>query len=191
MEKQLVKFDRDHNGNLTYEHFECNGKKFRFIKPGEPVGIVKWTEAEKLKIVVGNGLTFEELIVGMRDLRAQLSAERSFAEIRSDAILWTASIEKSAVEMSKSRYDKAFYLATIFIYREGEDPYKWSPEIAESMIEDWISGGLNEQDVFFFVMSLIPAWSAIFQELSEKAKAGASAWLVGMLLKKAKGETIE
>ena len=185
--QEIVKFDRDENGNMTYAPFKANGKTFKFIKPGDPIGIAKWSEYQKLQIVVGGGVTFADLIVGLREHKKLLSADQPFSEIRSEAIVWADSTIKGLIDMSQSRYDKAFYLASIFIYEDGKDPYAWDMEIAGKMVEDWAVGRVSEEDLFFFAMLQIPAWRAIFQELSERAEREAGRSLAAILLAKIKG----
>ena len=182
--QEIVKFDRDENGNMTYAPFKANGKTFKFIKPGDPIGIAKWSEYQKLQIVVGGGVTFADLIVGLREHKKLLSSDQPFADIRSEAIVWADSTIKGLIDMSQSRYDKAFYLASIFIYEDGKDPYAWDMEIAGKMVEDWAIGRVSEEDLFFFAMLQIPAWRAIFQELSERAEREAGRSLAAILLAK-------
>lgn len=187
MEKHLIKFARDPSGNLTYAPFEANGKVFKFIKPGDPIGIEKWTEYQKLQIVVGGGVTFHDLILGLRAHKELLSSDQKFADIRSEAIVWADSQIKGLIDLSKSRYDKAFYLCSIFIYEDGTDPYKWDMETAERMVTDWAEGGVDEQDLFFFAMLQIPAWRLILEELSQQREKEAARSLVGILLGKTVG----
>ena len=182
--QEIVKFDRDENGNMTYAPFKANGKTFKFIKPGDPIGIAKWSEYQKLQIVVGGGVTFADLIVGLREHKKLLSSDQSFADIRSEAIVWADSTIKGLIDMSQARYDKAFYLASIFIYEDGKDPYAWDMEIAGKMVEDWAVGRVSEEDLFFFAMLQIPAWRQIFQELSERAEMEAGRSLAAILLAK-------
>jgi hypothetical protein len=182
--QEIVKFDRDENGNMTYAPFKANGKTFKFIKPGDPIGIAKWSEYQKLQIVVGGGVTFADLIVGLREHKKLLSADQPFSEIRSEAIVWADSTIKGLIDMSQARYDKAFYLASIFIYEDGKDPYAWDMEIAGKMVEDWAIGRVSEEDLFFFAMLQIPAWRQIFQELSERAEREAGRSLAAILLAK-------
>ena len=186
MEKQIVNFARDPNGNLTFEPFKANGTVYKFIKPGDPIGIEKWAEYQKLQLIVGAGITFSDLIIGLRAHKELLSSDQKFSDIRSEAILWADSQIKGIIDLSQSRYDKAFYLATIFIYQEGVNPLEWSMEIAENMIADWVAEGINEQDLFFFAMLQIPAWKAILSELSEQAERQAARSLVDMLLQRIK-----
>lgn len=185
--QQIVRFDRDANENMTYAPFKANGKTYKFIRPGDPIGIEKWSEYQKLQIVVGGGVTFADLIVGLREHKKLLSSDQSFSEIRSEAIVWADSTIKGLIDMSQARYDKAFYLASIFIYEDGTDPYAWSMEIAGKMIEDWAVGRVDETDLFFFAMLQVPAWKAILSELSEQVEREAARSLVGILLEKIKG----
>ena len=184
--QEIVKFDRDANGNMTYAPFRANGKTYKFIRPGDPVGIAKWSEYQKLQIVVGGGVTFADLIVGLREHKALLSSDQKLSDIRSEAIVWADSTIKGLIDMSQARYDKSFYLASIFIYEDGKDPYAWDMEIAGRMVEDWAIGRVSEEDLFFFAMLQIPAWSQILSELSERAEREAARSLVDILLEKIK-----
>ena len=180
--QEIVRFDRDANENMTYAPFKANGKTYKFIKPGDPVGIAKWSEYQKLQIVVGGGVTFADLIVGLREHKALLSSDQKLSDIRSEAIVWADSTIKGLIDMSQARYDKSFYLASIFIYEDGKDPYTWDMEMAGRMVEDWAVGRVSEEDLFFFAMLQIPAWSQILSELSERAEREAARSLVGILL---------
>lgn len=185
--QEIVRFDRDQNGNMTYAPFKANGKTYKFIKPGDPIGIAKWSEYQKLSIVVGGGVTFADLIVGLREHKKLLSGDQPFAEIRSEAIVWADSTIKGLIDMSQARFDKSFYLASIFIYEDGTDPYLWDMELASRMVEDWAIGRVDEQDLFFFSMLQIPAWKAILNELSEQTEREAVRSLVDILLGKIRG----
>lgn len=176
MEKQVTSFkeikdlEREPNGMLSMVPFTANGKVYKFIKPGSPIGIKKWTEYEKLKIVVGSGKTFGEIATYLSGHKNLLGADRPFAEIRTEAILATDSAQKAIIEMSKERYNQAMYLCTIFIYEEGKDPYHWDIEMATNMVEDWERERINEHDLFFFASLLIPKFRQIFKELQDEAE---------------------
>jgi hypothetical protein len=185
--QEIVKFDRDENGNMTYAPFKANGKTYKFIKPGDPIGIAKWSEYQKLQIVVGGGVTFADLIVGFREQKKFVAGNHTLEDLRSELIVWFDSQIKGLIDMSQARYDKAFYLASIFIYEDGKDPYEWNMEMAGEMVENWAVGRVSEEDLFFFAMLQIPAWRQIFQELSEKAEREAARSLVAIILEKIKG----
>lgn len=171
--KKIKNLPRDANGNLSFEPFTANGHKYFFIRPGDEIGIKKWTEYEKLKIVVGTGQTFAGIVEAFRQITDLAGQDKKFSEIRTELILLADSYRKSVLDMSKDRYNKAFYLCTIFIYREGDDPYTWDLNRAERYIEDWAAENVSEQDMFFFAMLLIPGFGKVFQELSAEAAAQA------------------
>lgn len=179
--QEIVKFDRDENGNMTYAPFKANGKTFKFIKPGDPIGIAKWSEYQKLQIVVGGGVTFADLIVGLREHKKLLSADQPFSEIRSEAIVWADSTIKGLIDMSQARYDKAFYLASIFIYEDGADPYAWDMEIAGRMVEDWAVGRVDNDDLFFFALNQVEGWKQMLPELQDQMGREAARSLVAII----------
>ncbi len=47
-----------------------------------------------------------------------------------------------------SRYPAAYYICTLFIIREGEDLSKWTFELADEKIDDWVKENLNAVDFF-------------------------------------------
>ena len=179
--QEIVKFDRDENGNMTYAPFKANGKTFKFIKPGDPIGIAKWSEYQKLQIVVGGGVTFADLIVGLREHKKLLSSDQPFSEIRSEAIVWADSTIKGLIDMSQARYDKSFYLASIFIYEDGKDPYAWDMEIAGKMVEDWAVGRVSEEDLFFFALNQVEGWKQMLPELQDQMGREAARSLVAII----------
>lgn len=168
--KQIKDLERDQNGGLAYTPFTANGNTYRFIKPGDPVGPKKWTMYEQMKVVFGTGKTFSELATHFKDHKALLGADKPFADIRVEAILATDSMQRSIVEMSKERYNQAFYLCSIFIYREGSDPYEWNMDMAKEMIDDWAEERINEHDLFFFAFLLTPGLRQIYEELQVEAE---------------------
>lgn len=184
MEKSIKHFARDANGNMTFEPFTANGRTYKFIRPGDEVGIDKWGEYQKLQIVVGYGVTFADLIVSLRAHKTLLSSDQGFPDIRSEAIVWADSTIKGLIEMSQARYDKAFYLCSLFIYEESTDPYDWNMDMATRMIEDWNKERISEHDLFFFANLLMPAWRMILSELSEQGERQAARSLVDILLRR-------
>ena len=168
--KPIKKLARDPNGGLSYEPFTANGNTYHFIRPGDEIGIRKWTEYEKLKIVVGTGQTFSGIVQAFQQLVSLAGEDKAFKDIRTEIILLADSYKKSVLDMSKDRYNKAFYLCTIFIYRAGDDPYTWDMNRAESYIADWVAENVSEQDLFFFAMLLTPGFSKVLTELRNEAE---------------------
>lgn len=168
--KPIKNLGRDGNGGLSYEPFEANGHKYNFIRPGDPIGIKKWTEYEKLKIVVGTGQTFSGIVEAFGQITNLAGQDKEFAKIRTELILLADSYRRAVLDMSKDRYNKAFYLCSIFIYRDSDDPYFWDLNRAEQYISDWVAENINEQDLFFFAMLLTPGFAKVLTELKEEAE---------------------
>lgn len=168
--KPIKNLSRDPNGSLSYEPFTANGHKYCFIRPGDPLGIKKWTMYSKLKNVFSTGQTFASIVEGHNQMADILGADKPFAQIRTEAILLNDSYKKAILDMSKDKYDKAFYLCSIFIYREGDDPYEWDINTAERDIAEWLSDRINEQDLFFFAMLLTPGYNKVLNELRSEAE---------------------
>lgn len=172
--KPIKELPRDPNGNLSFEPFKANGHTYLTIRPGDPLGIEKWTEYQKLQIVVGTGRTFERIVRGYTELTDLLASDKPFAQIRAEAILLADSYKRAVLDMSKERVEKSLYLCTIFIYREGDDPYKWDIQTAERNIQDWKEANISEQDFFLFSVMLISEYSRILSDLQEKARQQAA-----------------
>lgn len=156
---------KDQNGIIT--DFETAKHKYRVIMPGKPLGIVRFTAYESMKIVFGTGNTFEGLMSALERLEKTLGGDQPFAEIRVDSILLVNSLRRGVLDMSKARFNQALYLASVFIYREGDDPNEWNFETATDYISDWAENGLSEQDFFFFAATVTSG----FLQFYRKARA--------------------
>lgn len=150
--------------------FETQKHKYQIIRPGDPLGIKKWTQYENLKIVVGTGKSFAALEESLREIEKGLAQEGEFATLRLEAIHAIHSLRMSILENSKARFGYALYLATIFTYREGSDPLEWSLPQAEEYISDWQDFGVNEHDLFFFALSTIDGFKKIYRDLREELR---------------------
>ena len=168
--KPIKNLGRDANGGLSYEPFTANGHKYHFLRPGDPLSIKKWTHYEKLKIVVGTGQTFAGIVEAFTKITDLAAQDKEFSKIRTELILLADSYRKAILDMSRERYNKAFYLCTIFTYRENDDPYDWNESRAEQYIADWVAENMNEQDFFFFAMLLTPGFAKVLSELKEEAE---------------------
>ena len=153
--------------------FKTKNYKYNIIRPGQPMGIKRWMEYEKLSVVVGFGKTFEAITTTLAELEKLLGSDRAFADIRVESILIANGLRKSIVEMSRERFNYAMYLASVFIVREGDDPLTWDIEKATEYIQDWTTEGLNEQDFFSFALLTVHGFKAHYSELKKEAEAQA------------------
>jgi len=166
MERKTKELPKGADGLMT--DFETAKHRYRVMRPGEPMGIQRFTEYEKLQSVFGFAQTFAGLLEVFTELETLLGADKPFSQIRTEAILLVNSAKRSIVDMSAARYNKALYLATLFIVREGDDATKWDMHTAESYIQDWAEEGLSEQDFFMLSASAVRGFKETFNKIKSE-----------------------
>jgi len=174
-EEGFIILPKDAQGVLL--PFETPKYKYKVIRPGNPLGIQRYLEFEKLQIPAGMGLSFAEIATTLRDIELLLGSDKPLAEVRLDAILKTNSLRRAIVDLSRTRFSKTLYLATIFIYREGDDPGTWDMDRATEYLEDWQEAGISEQDFFLLSLSLVSGFSKVYNDIKqeiEETQAGLS-----------------
>lgn len=160
--------ETDANGVLL--PFETKKGRYNVIRPGEPLGVQRWTEYERLSIVMGTGQTFSALITALRGVEQLLGSDKPLAQVRTEAILTLNSLQRGLIDLSESRYNKALYQATIFVWRDGDDPLKWDMARATEYIEDWAEAGISEQDFFSFALATVTGFSEHYRALTERIR---------------------
>ncbi len=157
------------DGLLT--DFSTSRHRYKVMRPGEPLGIQRFTEYEKLQSVFGFGQSFAGILEVFGGLEKLLGADRPFSEIRTEAILLCNSAKRGIVDQSRARFNKALYLATIFVVRDDDDPLKWDERLAEEYIEDWAAEGLSEIDFFTLSASAVSGFKEAFNKISADVRA--------------------
>jgi hypothetical protein len=151
-ETQFKKLERDGNGNIV----SIQGKKhkYRVFRPGEPIGIVRYSVYNKTSLALAVGQPMRMMFESDQAIMKLLTGSKSPEE----KILETASLvmsrQKMVLEKSRLRYDLAFYQATVFAVREGDDPAVWSEEMANEYLDDW-APVVDPEDIFFFSLSTV------------------------------------
>lgn len=152
------------------EPFKTPNHTYRCIPPGDPIGILRWTAYEKLAITTGTNRTFQQLVESDTKLIELLGSDKPLAEIRVEAILTLDSRRRAILDESTARYNKAFYLATVFLMREDHNLRDWSMETAEEYIKDWEQSEVSNNDLFFFAMTKLRGLSDALKSIrGEKA----------------------
>lgn len=169
MERKTKELPKGADGLMT--DFETKKHRYRVMRPGEPLGIQRFTEYEKLQSVFGFAQTFSGLLEVFTELETLLGADKPFSQIRTEAILLCNSAKRGIVDQSQSRFNKALYLASIFVVREGDDPLKWDIRTAEDYIQDWAEEGLSELDFFFLSASAVRGFKEAFNKISAEVRA--------------------
>jgi hypothetical protein len=145
--------------------------KYIPFEPGAPIGISRWRQYERINIVFGANKTFTELYEEFRTLLELMASDNPVSKIRTEAILRLNTLITGISSESQDRYSKAFFLCTVFMYREGTDKYEWSVELANEMIRDWEESRVNEQDLFFFALTRCSGLNSVLKNIREEKAA--------------------
>jgi hypothetical protein len=166
--KVIRDLPKDQSGVLL--PFTTKKGKYNVIRPGDPLGFIRWGEYERLSLVMGTGKTFSQLITELDEIEKMLGADRAFADIRVESILKVNSLKRGIIDLSKARFSKAFYQASVFIWRDGDDRLAWDMATAEDYIQDWAEEGLNEQDFFGFAALTVNGLIPIFRKFEAERR---------------------
>lgn len=137
-------------------NFKASGNKYRILTPEDGIGILRWSILSKMSSVLGYGA----------DVKTQLSNLQKAREIVNSVFKGKGDILELGVHLkamedgiradNEKRYHFAFYTATIFIVREGEDLTTFSDELASAKIDDWNNEGYDAADFFLLVLKEAP-----------------------------------
>lgn len=157
--------------------FKTIAHKYNIIRPGEPMGISRWTEYTKLSIVLGMGKTLAAVSEAFEQIEKLAAEERPFPEVRRDIILLSNSHRRGIIELSKARYDYGLYQASLFIIREGDEGKDWTMDMANEYIEDWKADGISELDLFFFATKTVSGLKTQVEKLRAEVEKQTGALL--------------
>lgn len=135
------------------------------IQPGGKLGIIRWTEHDKLATTLGLNKSFKQIVDHFDEMAALLTADTKLVNIRQEAILLNHSAKRAIVEKSKVRFQQALYLATIFYIREGDNHLTWDYEQASEYLDDWAKWGLDPEEVFFFGLLTIDGFKQVYEKV--------------------------
>ena len=166
--RRVRELETDANGILL--PFKTKTAKYNIIKPGDALGIERFTQWEKLSIVGGVGKSFSAIADALKSIELLLGEDKAFANIRTEAILAVNSLRRGIVDMSGERYNQALYLASVFIWKEGTDPLKWDFNTATEWISDWQEEGLSELPFLSFALATVSGFQKRYNELKAEVE---------------------
>jgi len=164
---KIKKLPRNDQGQILRE-FNANGKKYTIRSSEEGIGIYRFSELQKMGLVIGYNATFQQFddnLLAIENL--QLSDEPS-ASIKKKTMLHTQAMREGIVKVAKTRYQKAFYMCTLFIVREGEDETQFNSDEAQSKIDDWNTEGYDAGDFLALALNSIPNFLHSYKEVNQR-----------------------
>lgn len=167
----IISLEKGPDGNIL--PFKTKNHKYTPLKPGDPMGMMRYAEYQKLSVLVGLDFSFEGMLGAFEHITQTLLADTSFAKARQEVVLYCNSIRQKVIDTGTSRTEKSFIMATLFFIRDNENPADWSTAWAEEVVEDWKAAGISEQDILFFCLGRISGLKQAFDRVLEEQRSEA------------------
>jgi hypothetical protein len=162
----IISLQKDQAGNIL--PFKTKDYKYIPLTPGSPMGMKRYSEYQKISTLVGLDFSFEGMLKAFEHIETTITDDRPFQEVRREILLYCNSIRQKVIDTGSSRTEKAFIMATLFFYREGENPNDWSAEWAEDVVTDWKEAGVSEEDILFFCLARIRGLNAALNVIQKE-----------------------
>lgn len=137
--------------------FKANGKTYVVL---DKMPIDSYIQYEKLSVQMAYGTTIPEFMKNLRKAYDLVNAQK-FA----DSAVQMHNIMSGILKLDdKERYPYGLMICTLFIKEESKVKEKWTEEMGNKAIEDWITEGL---DVGYFFQLAKSSILNLGKELSE------------------------
>jgi hypothetical protein len=159
MAKRLI----NEKGEYPLE-FTANGRKYRRRTADDGIGIYRFTVLHKLASQAQLGMNVAQVLDVLSKVKAGIwscvtDGKNSTTHFfRSVAMM--EELDKAIRGEVKHDYNIGFYIAAVFIVREGEDIAKWVQEEQQAKIDDWNAEGYDARDFFALALSEAPKFLA-------------------------------
>ena len=167
----IISLAKDQAGNIL--PFSTAKHKYIPLTPGSPMGMRRYSEYQKISTLVGLDFSFEGMLKVFEHIEKTITDDRPFQEVRREILLYCNSIRQKVVDTGSSRTEKAFVMATLFFYREGENANDWSAEWAEDVVNDWKDAGVSEEDILFFCLARVNGLTNALNAIRSEQQAAA------------------
>lgn len=145
--------------------FHANGNKYYILTPEDPFPVSRFGWFSKFSMQFMANADFTNAYQRRIKTRELLNAYAEREVKYTDLVLANEAEAEEIKKMSEMRYTPGLYMATLFIYRDGEDAAVWTMAQAEEKIEDWAAEGLGMNDFFLMSGSFVTAYTDLLVEL--------------------------
>lgn len=161
---ELKDLPRNERGELIRK-FMASGVEYTIKTPSDVLTPARYTEFNRLSMMSGIGLDFNQLIEHLKDLEARVyDVDIKDQTTKTGAILKINAIRNAVLDKSKDRYDLMLMLCTIFIVESNEDLRGFSHEQAIEKIDNWNNEGYKVHDFLSLAVSSIPQFQNVYNE---------------------------
>jgi len=162
---QRIRHEKDPRKAIVYlpegttEFTSKNGKMFFVETNVDELTAERFELMDKHLIQVGFATTFDSLLTNLRQTMSLVKKQETH-----DAHVILYNIVAGMMDKEK-KYPFSLWLATVFIYMEGEDVFEWNETLARQKIEIW----RKEYDMSFFLglsISLLAKYKSVLESIS-------------------------
>jgi hypothetical protein len=140
--------------------FTANGRKYRRLTADDEISIYRFTVLHKLASQAQLGMSATQVLEVLGKVKAGIWAcvtdgkNSTTHFFRSVAMM--EELDKAIRGEVKHDYHLGFYIAAVFIVRDGEDLTKFVQEEQQAKIDDWNAEGYDARDFFALALSEAP-----------------------------------
>lgn len=136
--------------------FKANGTTYTILNPDDGIGIYRWSLLSKMSSVFGYGADVTTQLGNLQKVRVIINDVMKGKGDLLEVGVHLKAMEDGIKRSNNLRYHYAFYTATLFVVKEGEDLTEYNDAAATEKIDDWNAENLDSIDFFLLVLSEAP-----------------------------------
>lgn len=166
---EIKRLPRNPDGSIKSE-FTANGRNYKIRTATDGLGCYRFSKMNQFGVILGANIDFKSYVEFLNEVSDLQLSDSPAANIKKKTIKLCTLQEAKVLQFDADRYEKAFYLASIFVVRDDEDLRHWSMELAKQKIDDWNTEGLHEDDFLELALGTVPQFSSAYKQANSKAK---------------------
>lgn len=156
------------NGSVA-PTFVANGNRYTILDPEDGIGIVRYTELQKMIIPAQHGFNsfldmynyWEQEGMKLMTLQGEGAVKLGYADMVNN-------FKRNVSKMDNDRFVQAVQICSIFIIGDGEDTANYSYSNAQKKIQDWADENFNVFDFFALALGRLKDYSTVYSAEYEK-----------------------
>lgn len=153
---------RDPNTGKILNVFNANGHKYYILTGKDAFPVSRFVNYAQLSAQFMAGATMTNAYAQLQKTGQMLDdVAMQRGTTFSDIAVHIRAQMKELEGLSEARYHTGFYIASLFIIREGEDITKWTFAEADEKIADWAAEKYSGDDFFGLAAHYLAAFSGI------------------------------
>jgi len=156
------------NGSIA-PTFVANGNRYTVLNPEDGIGIVRYTELQKMIIPAQHGFnSFLDMYNYWHNEGAKLMTMTGEGAVKLGYADMVNNFKRNVSKMDNDRFIQSVQICTIFIVAEGENTAAYSHSDAQRKMEDWATENFNVFDFFALALGRLKDYSSVYSAEYEK-----------------------